>query len=80
MRPWRTTPNSAILLEAILVFKENPETHELEPFCNKPLAPTNLGLPIELPSIFNFIKGSSVVIHLIILRIPILIVLARQAK
>ena len=62
------------------MFKENPETQELAQFRNKPLALACPGLPKELPSMFNFIKGSSGAIYLIILGIPILIVLARQAK
>lgn len=80
MRAWRTAPNFAMLLEAIPIFKENPKTQELAQFHNKPLTPASLGLLKELPSVFNFIKGSSGAIHLIILGIPILIVLVGQAK
>ena len=80
MRPQRTVSNSAILLKAIPMFKENPKTHERKPFRNKPPAPANLGLSKELPLVFNFIKGSSGAIHLIIMGILILIVLVGQAK
>ena len=62
------------------MFNEKPEIQALELLCNKPPTPANPGLPIELPSVFNFIKGSSGAIHLIILGIQILIDLAGQAK
>ena len=80
MRPYRTAPNSSILLEVMPIFNEKPETQALKLLRNKPVAPTNPGLPKEQPSVFNFIKGSSGLIHLIVLGIPILIVLAGQAK
>ena len=62
------------------MFKEKPEIHASELLHNKPPALANLGFPKELPSVFNFIKGSSGAIHLIVVGILILVVLVRQAK
>ena len=69
-RPWQTAPNSVILLEV-----QAPELLH-----SNPLAPANPGLPNKLPSVFNFIKGSSGEFHLIILGIPILIFFVGQTK
>ena len=62
------------------MFKENPETHAPTLLRNSPLAPATPGLPKELSSIFNLIKGSKGAIHLIILGILILNLLTGQAK
>ena len=69
-RPWQTAPNSAILLEV-----QSPELLH----SNLP-ALANPGLPNELPSVFNFIKGSSREFHLIFLGIPILIFFVGQTQ
>ena len=62
------------------MFKEKPEIHALALLHNKPPALAIPGLPITLPSVFNFTKGSRGAIHLMILGILILIVLSGQAK
>ena len=80
IRPCQTTPNSAILLEVIPMFKEKPEIHALALLRNRLPTLATPGLPITLPSIFNFIKGSRGAIHLMILGVLILIVLSGQAK
>ena len=59
---------------------ENPVTQAPELLCNSPPAPARLGLPKELSSVFNFIKGSRGAFHLIILGFPNLIFFAGQAK
>ena len=69
-----------MLLEAIPMLNEKYEINELELLCNKLPALVNSELPKELHFVFNFIKGSSGAIHFIVLGIPILIVLAGQAK
>ena len=69
-RPWQAAPNSAILLEV-----QAPELLH-----SNPPALANPRLPNELPSVFNFIKGSSGEFHLIILGIPILIFFVGQTK
>ena len=79
-RPLRIAPNSAILLEVIPMCNEKPEIQASELLRSNSPAPVNLGLPYELPSVFNFIKGSSGAFHFIILGIPILIFFAGKLK
>ena len=67
-RPRRTAPNLEILEVQAAELHSNPS------------ALANPRLPNELPSLFNFIKGSSGEFHLIILGIPILIFFVGQTK
>lgn len=49
MTPWRTTPNSAIVLEVIPMFnKKKLEIQAPELLRNRPPTLANPGLPIEL--------------------------------
>ena len=79
-RRWWTAPSSTILLEAIPICNEKPNIQAPKLLRNSLPTPANLGLPKELSSMFNFIKGSSRAFHLIILGIPILIFFAGQTR
>ena len=80
MRPWKIASNSAIFLEIIPMCNEKAEIQAPKLLRNNLPVPVNPGLPNKLPSIFNFIKGSSEAFHLTILEIQILIFFARQTK
>ena len=73
-------PNLAMLLEVIPMCNEKPEIQASELLSSNSPAPVNLGLPYELPSVFNFIKGSSGAFHFIILGILVLIFFASKLK
>ena len=76
----RIAPYLEILLEVIPMCNEKLEIQAPELLRSNPPAPANPGSPNYLPSVFNFIKGSSGAFHFIILGIPILIFFAGKLK
>ena len=47
-------PNYAIFLVAIPILRENPDIHNPELSCSRPLTSAIPVLPMELPPIFSF--------------------------
>ena len=76
----RISPYSEILLEVIPMCNEKLEIQAPELLRSNPPTSANPGSPNYLPSVFNFIKGSSGAFHFIILGIPILIFFAGKLK